>query len=77
MNEVGGEVRVRNQFLKEMDGISDKGKHIHLYVIGATNKPWALDWPFLRRFQKENLCSATRHPSENSDAQAIYHAAQN
>ena len=51
-NEVGGEVRVRNQFLKEMDGITDKGKHIHLYVIGATNKPWALDWPFLRRFQK-------------------------
>ncbi len=51
-NEVGGEVRVRNQFLKEMDGVSDKGKHIHLYVIGATNKPWSLDWPFLRRFQK-------------------------
>jgi SpoVK/Ycf46/Vps4 family AAA+-type ATPase len=51
-NEVGGEVRVRNQFLKEMDGISDKGKHIHLYIIGATNKPWSLDWPFLRRFQK-------------------------
>ncbi len=51
-NEVGGEVRVRNQFLKEMDGIQDKGKNIHLYVIGATNKPWALDWPFLRRFQK-------------------------
>jgi SpoVK/Ycf46/Vps4 family AAA+-type ATPase len=51
-NEVGGEVRVRNQFLKEMDGIADKGKHLHLYVIGATNKPWALDWPFLRRFQK-------------------------
>lgn len=51
-NEVGGEVRVRNQFLKEMDGIADKGKNLHLYVIGATNKPWALDWPFLRRFQK-------------------------
>ncbi len=51
-NEVGGEVRVRNQFLKEMDGVSDKGKHIHLYLIGATNKPWSLDWPFLRRFQK-------------------------
>jgi SpoVK/Ycf46/Vps4 family AAA+-type ATPase len=50
--EVGGEVRVRNQFLKEMDGISDKGKNLHLYVIGATNKPWSLDWPFLRRFQK-------------------------
>lgn len=50
--EVGGEVRVRNQFLKEMDGITDKGKNLHLYVVGATNKPWALDWPFLRRFQK-------------------------
>jgi vacuolar protein-sorting-associated protein 4 len=51
-SEVGGEVRVRNQFLKEMDGIADKGKNLHLYVIGATNKPWSLDWPFLRRFQK-------------------------
>lgn len=50
--EVGGEVRVRNQFLKEMDGVADKGKNLHLYVIGATNKPWALDMPFLRRFQK-------------------------
>jgi SpoVK/Ycf46/Vps4 family AAA+-type ATPase len=50
--EVGGEVRVRNQFLSEMDGISDKGKNLQLYVVGATNKPWSLDWPFLRRFQK-------------------------
>ena len=23
-----------------------------MYVIGATNKPWSLDSPFLRRFQK-------------------------
>lgn len=51
-NEVGGEVRVRNQFLKEMDGIMDKGKNWPLYVIGATNKPWSLDWGFIRRFQK-------------------------
>jgi len=50
--EIGGEVRVRNQFLKEIDGIEDKGKNLTLYVIGATNKPWSLDWPFLRRFQK-------------------------
>lgn len=50
--EVGGEVRVRNQFLKEMDGITDKGRDLPLYVVGATNKPWSLDWPFLRRFQK-------------------------
>jgi len=54
-NEVGGEVRVRNQFLKEMDGIIDKGKNLHVYVIGATNKPWDLDWAFIRRFQKRIL----------------------
>jgi len=50
--EVGGETRVRNQFLKEMDGIIDKKKFIHVYVIGSTNKPWTLDVPFIRRFQK-------------------------
>ncbi len=50
--EVGGEVRVRNQFLKEMDGIQDKNSKIHVYVIGATNKPWNLDEAFIRRFNK-------------------------
>jgi len=50
--EVGGEVRARNQFLKEMDGVVDKKKVLHTYIIGATNKPWALDEPFRRRFQK-------------------------
>jgi SpoVK/Ycf46/Vps4 family AAA+-type ATPase len=59
--EVGGEARVRNQFLKEMDGIIDKGKNIHAYVIGATNKPWALDWPFIRRFQKRILVPLPDH----------------
>jgi SpoVK/Ycf46/Vps4 family AAA+-type ATPase len=53
--EIGGEARVRNQFLKEMDGVIDKGKKLHVYVIGATNKPWELDWPFIRRFQKRIL----------------------
>ncbi len=51
-NEIGGEVRVKNQFLTEMDGITNKAGKMPLYVIGATNKPWSLDWPFLRRFQK-------------------------
>ena len=51
-SEIGGEVRTKNQFLTEMDGVNDKGKNLKLYVIGATNKPWSLDWPFLRRFQK-------------------------
>ena len=50
--EVSGETRVRNQFLKEMDGIIDKKNPIHVYVIGSTNKPWTLDTPFIRRFQK-------------------------
>jgi SpoVK/Ycf46/Vps4 family AAA+-type ATPase len=50
--EVGGETRARNQILKEMDGLSEKSKNEHLYVIGATNKPWDLDEPFIRRFQK-------------------------
>jgi SpoVK/Ycf46/Vps4 family AAA+-type ATPase len=60
-NEVGGEVRVRNQFLKEMDGIVDKGKALHVYVIGATNKPWDLDWAFIRRFQKRILVPLPDH----------------
>lgn len=51
-SEVGGEVRTKNQFLTEMDGVNSKGEQTMLYVIGATNKPWTLDWPFLRRFQK-------------------------
>jgi SpoVK/Ycf46/Vps4 family AAA+-type ATPase len=35
-----------------MDGIIDKKNPIHVYVIGSTNKPWTLDTPFIRRFQK-------------------------
>ncbi len=50
--EVGGEIRVRNQFLKETDGISEKGKKTPVYILAATNKPWSLDPPFLRRFEK-------------------------
>ena len=60
-NEVGGEIRVRNQFLKEMDGVMDKGKALHVYVIGATNKPWDLDWAFIRRFQKRILVPLPDH----------------
>lgn len=50
--EIGGEARVRNQFLKEMDGLLDKGKKYFVYVLAATNKPWKLDVGFLRRFQR-------------------------
>src|SRR5207247_5118092 len=51
-SKVGGEVRVKNQFLNEIDGINSKNKESQLYVIGATNKPWTLEAGFLRRFQK-------------------------
>jgi SpoVK/Ycf46/Vps4 family AAA+-type ATPase len=53
VQEVGGEVRIRNQFLKEMDGLQDKDNYkLPLFVIASTNKPWALDWGFIRRFQR-------------------------
>ena len=52
INEVGGEARARNQLIKEMDGLLDKGRHSMIYVLAATNKPWLLDEPFIRRFQK-------------------------
>ena len=46
------DVEMRNQFLKELDGLGDKENNIPLYVIGSTNKPWNLDFAFVRRFQK-------------------------
>lgn len=51
-HELGGEARVRNQFLKEMDGLNTKGRNLMIYVIAATNKPWKLDMGFIRRFQR-------------------------
>jgi len=50
--EIGGEARVKNQFLMEMDGLQDKDNKLLLFVIGTTNKPWLLDLGFVRRFQK-------------------------
>jgi len=44
-----------------MDGIIDKGKNLHVYIIGATNKPWDLDWPFIRRYQKRILVPLPDH----------------
>jgi SpoVK/Ycf46/Vps4 family AAA+-type ATPase len=65
-SEVGGEVRTKNQFLTEMDGVNGKGKNLMLYVIGATNKPWSLDWPFLRRFQKRIYVSLPTQEARES-----------
>ena len=65
-SEVGGEIRTKNQFLTEMDGINGKGKNLKMYVIGATNKPWSLDWPFLRRFQKRVYISLPTLPARDN-----------
>lgn len=64
--EVGGEVRVKNQFLTEMDGINSKSKKLLFYVIGATNKPWTLEAGFLRRFQKRIYVTLPEHSSRNN-----------
>jgi SpoVK/Ycf46/Vps4 family AAA+-type ATPase len=51
--EIGGEVRVKNQLLTEMGGLTEKeNQSLFLYIVGATNKPWSLDAPFIRRFDK-------------------------
>jgi SpoVK/Ycf46/Vps4 family AAA+-type ATPase len=63
--EVGGEIRVKNQFLTEMDGINNKSKNSKLYVIGATNKPWSLEAGFLRRFQKRIYVTLPDNESRN------------
>ena len=46
------DVAMRNQFLKELDSLGDKNCNVPLYVIASTNKPWNLDFAFIRRFQK-------------------------
>ncbi|RNJ77170.1 MAG: AAA family ATPase [Nitrosopumilus sp. H8] len=65
-SEVGGEVRTKNQFLTEMDGVGGKGKDLMMYVIGATNKPWSLDMAFLRRFQKRIYVSLPTQEARKS-----------
>ncbi len=72
--EVGGEARARNQLLKEMDGIAAKNRREYLYVIAATNKPWLLDEPFIRRFQKRIY---VRHPDAHVRRLILEHYTKN
>jgi SpoVK/Ycf46/Vps4 family AAA+-type ATPase len=51
-NETDCNTGMKNQFLKEMDGLQDKDTNLPLYLIGTTNKPWNIDHGFIRRFQK-------------------------
>lgn len=70
-DEVGGEVRTRNQFLQEMDSVLDKKRASHVYVIGATNKPWDLDQAFIRRFQKR-IYVPLPHPDARHEMLDMY-----
>ena len=49
--EVGGERRVKTQFLVELDGLKSR-RGEKLVVLGATNRPWDLDPAVIRRFER-------------------------
>lgn len=50
-DDIGGERRLKTQFLIEMDGLRDKGEE-RIIVLGATNRPWEIDPAMRRRFEK-------------------------
>ncbi|MBS7247407.1 MAG: AAA family ATPase [Candidatus Jordarchaeales archaeon] len=49
--EVGGERRLKTQFMQEIDGVTSSDKD-RIVVLGATNVPWELDPAVRRRFEK-------------------------
>lgn len=49
--EVGGERRLKTQFMQEVDGVTSSDKD-RIVVLGATNVPWELDPAVRRRFEK-------------------------
>ena len=50
-DEIGGERRVKTQFLVELDGLRRRpGENV--VVMGATNRPWDLDPAMVRRFER-------------------------
>ena len=50
-DQVGGERRLKTQFLIEMEGMRSR-KDERVVVLGATNRPWDLDPAFRRRFER-------------------------
>jgi len=63
--EMEGTVRVKNEILVQMDGVSTKGANDRLLVVGATNRPQELDDAARRRLQKRLLI-----PLPDADARA-------
>jgi SpoVK/Ycf46/Vps4 family AAA+-type ATPase len=49
--EIGGERRVKTQFLNELDGVNSKPTD-RVLALAATNRPWDIDEAFRRRFEK-------------------------
>lgn len=43
-------LRIKNQFLIEIDGINNKNNNNYLMIVAATNHPWNLDAAAWRRF---------------------------
>ncbi|MFX1474249.1 MAG: AAA family ATPase [Promethearchaeota archaeon] len=50
-DQVGGERRLKTQFLVEIDGMKSR-KDDRVIVLGATNRPWDIDPAFRRRFER-------------------------
>jgi vacuolar protein-sorting-associated protein 4 len=50
-DQVGGERRLKTQFLVEIDGMKSR-KEDRVVVLGATNRPWDIDPAFRRRFER-------------------------
>jgi len=50
-DEIGGERRVKTQFLVELDGLRSRPGG-NVVVIGATNRPWDIDPAMIRRFER-------------------------
>lgn len=49
--DIGGERRLKTQFLIEMDGLREREDE-RIVVLGATNRPWDIDPAMRRRFEK-------------------------
>ena len=71
-NEVGGEIRVKNQFLKEMDGIVDKGKALARLRHWRNKQALGSGLGIYQTFPETYLGSACRPRNTPKHAQAVF-----
>jgi SpoVK/Ycf46/Vps4 family AAA+-type ATPase len=62
--EIGGERRVKTQFLNELDGVGSKPTD-RVLALGATNRPWDIDEAFRRRFEKRIFLPMPNNAARN------------